>query len=96
MAAIVGSQAVITATFSMVSQCHALNCFPHVKIVHTSNHIYGQIYIPEVNWSLLCLCLAVTIGLRNTNTIGHAYGMCSSIVKIFFPTSAYFFSPLID
>lgn len=75
LAAIVGSQAVISATFSIISQCCSLSCFPRVKIVHTSNQIYGQVYIPEVNWILMCLCLAVTIGLRNTNTIGHAYGI---------------------
>ena len=74
-AAVVGSQAAISATFSIISQCCALNCFPHVKIVHTSRKIYGQVYIPEVNWMLLSLCLAVTIGLRDTNMIGHAYGI---------------------
>ncbi|PPR88181.1 hypothetical protein GOBAR_AA32506 [Gossypium barbadense] len=46
-AAVVGSQAVISATFSIISQCCALNCFPFVKIIHTSSKIYGQIYIPE-------------------------------------------------
>ncbi|XP_029120308.2 potassium transporter 1 isoform X1 [Elaeis guineensis] len=80
LAAIVGSQAVISATFSIISQCCSLSCFPRVKIVHTSNQIYGQVYIPEVNWILMCLCLAVTIGLRNTNTIGHAYGFAVTIV----------------
>ncbi|GAB4825380.1 3-ketoacyl-CoA thiolase with broad chain length specificity [Ancistrocladus abbreviatus] len=79
-AAVVGSQAVISATFSIISQCCALNCFPRVKIVHTSSEIYGQIYIPEVNWMLMCLCLAVTIGLRDTNMIGHAYGLAVTTV----------------
>lgn len=74
-AAVVGSQAVISATFSIINQCCALNCFPFVKIIHTSSKIYGQIYIPEVNWILMCLCLAVTIGLRDTNMMGHAYGI---------------------
>lgn len=73
-AAVVGSQAVISATFSIISQCCVLNCFPRVRIVHTSSKIYGQIYIPEINWILMCLCLAVTIGLRGTKKIGHAYG----------------------
>ncbi|KAK9279140.1 hypothetical protein L1049_012817 [Liquidambar formosana] len=80
LASVVGSQAAISATFSIVSQCCALNCFPHVKIVHTSSRIYGQIYIPEVNWMLMCLCLAVTIGLRDTNMIGHAYGLAVTTV----------------
>ncbi|XP_048137198.1 potassium transporter 1 isoform X4 [Rhodamnia argentea] len=80
LAAVVGSQAVISATFSIVSQSSALNCFPRVKIIHTSSKIYGQIYIPEVNWMLMFLCLAVTIGLRDTNMIGHAYGLAVTTV----------------
>ncbi|XP_039009868.1 potassium transporter 4-like [Hibiscus syriacus] len=61
LAAIVGSQAIITATFSIIKQCHALGCFPRVKVVHTSKHIFGQIYIPEINWILMILTLAITI-----------------------------------
>lgn len=47
-----------------------------MKIIHTSSHVYGQIYIPEVNWLLMLLCLAVTIGFRDIDMIGNAYGMC--------------------
>ncbi|KAJ6973160.1 potassium transporter 4 [Populus alba] len=83
LAAIVGSQAVITATFSIVKQCHALGCFPRVKVVHTSNHIYGQIYIPEINWILMVLTLAVTVGFRDTTFIGNAYGLaCMTVMFI--------------
>lgn len=83
LAAIVGSQAVITATFSIVKQCHALGCFPRVKVVHTSKHIYGQIYIPEINWILMILTLAITIGFRDTTLIGNAYGLaCMTVMFI--------------
>ncbi|CAI0434239.1 unnamed protein product [Linum tenue] len=83
LAAIVGSQAVITATFSIVKQCHALGCFPRVKVVHTSKHIYGQIYIPEINWILMVLTLAVTIGFQDTTLIGNAYGLaCMTVMFI--------------
>ncbi|KAH9627177.1 hypothetical protein KSS87_018417 [Heliosperma pusillum] len=83
LAAIVGSQAVITATFSIVKQCHALGCFPRVKVVHTSKHIYGQIYIPEINWILMIITLAVTIGFGDTTLIGNAYGLaCVTVMLI--------------
>ncbi|GMH06904.1 hypothetical protein Nepgr_008744 [Nepenthes gracilis] len=83
LAAIVGSQAIITATFSIVKQCHALGCFPRVKVVHTSKHIYGQIYIPEMNWILMILTLAITIGFRDTTLIGNAYGLaCMTVMFI--------------
>ncbi|XP_022989579.1 potassium transporter 4-like [Cucurbita maxima] len=80
LAAIVGSQAVITATFSIVKQCHALGCFPRVKVVHTSKHIYGQIYIPEINWILMILTLSITIGFQDTTMIGNAYGLACMTV----------------
>ncbi|XP_020086247.1 probable potassium transporter 2 isoform X2 [Ananas comosus] len=83
LAAIVASQAVISATFSIVKQCHALGCFPRVKVVHTSRWIYGQIYIPEINWILMVLCLAVTIGFRDTTLIGNAYGIaCMTVMFV--------------
>ena len=81
LATVVGSQAIISATFSIISQCRVLNCFPRVKIVHTSNNIHGQIYIPEVNWVLMLLCLAVVVGFRDTATIGNAYGLCYLILS---------------
>uniref|UniRef100_A0A1J3HKK3 Potassium transporter n=1 Tax=Noccaea caerulescens TaxID=107243 RepID=A0A1J3HKK3_NOCCA len=80
LAAIVGSQAVITATFSIIKQCHALGCFPRVKVVHTSKHIYGQIYIPEINWILMIVTLAIAIGFQDTTLIGNAYGLACMIV----------------
>uniref|UniRef100_A0A5B7BD32 Potassium transporter n=1 Tax=Davidia involucrata TaxID=16924 RepID=A0A5B7BD32_DAVIN len=83
LAAIVGSQAIITATFSIIKQCHALGCFPRVKVVHTSKHIYGQIYIPEINWILMILTLSIAIGFRDTTVIGNAYGLaCMTVMFI--------------
>jgi len=82
LAAVVGSQAVISATFSIVKQCHALGCFPRVKVVHTSRWIYGQIYIPEINWILMVLCVAVTIAFRDTTLIGNAYGVACMTVML--------------
>ncbi|KAK4488844.1 hypothetical protein RD792_004634 [Penstemon davidsonii] len=77
LAAVVGSQAIITGTFSIIKQCSALGCFPRVKIVHTSSKLHGQIYIPEINWILMLLCLAVTIGFRDTKRLGNASGLPS-------------------
>lgn len=74
LASVVGSQAIITGTFSIINQSQSLSCFPRVKIVHTSNKIHGQIYIPEINWILMILCLAVTVGFRNTKHISNASG----------------------
>lgn len=82
LAAVVGSQAIITGTFSIIKQCSSLGCFPKVKIVHTSAKIHGQIYIPEVNWILMMLCLAVTIGFRDTKRMGNASGLAVITVML--------------
>ncbi|KAL9675466.1 hypothetical protein QQ045_003668 [Rhodiola kirilowii] len=82
LAAVVGSQAVITGTFSIIKQCSALGCFPRVKIVHTSSKAHGQIYIPEINWTLMLLCLAVTIGFRDTKRLGNASGLAVITVML--------------
>lgn len=82
LATVVGSQAVISATFSIISQCRALSCFPRVKIIHTSNQIHGQIYISEVNWILMLLCLSVVIGFKDTHMIGNAYGTSISALHL--------------
>ncbi|KAL8528242.1 hypothetical protein ACS0TY_005883 [Phlomoides rotata] len=82
LAAVVGSQAVITGTFSIIKQCSALGYFPRVKIVHTSSKICGRIYIPEINWTLMLLCLAVTIGFRNTKHISNASGLAVITVML--------------
>lgn len=82
LAAMVASQAVIFATFSIVKQCYALGCFPRVKIVHKPRWVLGQIYIPEINWLLMVLTLTVTIGFRDTRHIAFAFGtQSSSILK---------------
>ncbi|RWW58187.1 hypothetical protein BHE74_00034979, partial [Ensete ventricosum] len=45
--------------------------------------IYGQIYIPEINWILMLLCLAVTLGFRDTTLIGNAYGIaCMAVMFV--------------
>ncbi|KAL6605793.1 hypothetical protein ACP70R_041446 [Stipagrostis hirtigluma subsp. patula] len=82
LAAVVGSQAVITGTFSVIKQCCSLNCFPRVKIVHTSSTVHGQIYIPEINWILMILCLAVTIGFRDTKHLANAQGLAVITVML--------------
>lgn len=74
LAAIVASQATISATFSIIKQALALGCFPRVKVVHTSKKFLGQIYIPDINWILMILCIAVTAGFKNKSQIGNAYG----------------------
>ncbi|PON97731.1 Potassium transporter [Trema orientale] len=82
LAAIVASQAVISTTFFIIKECHAFGCFPRVKMVHTRRWLPGQIYIPEINWILMVLSLSVTMGFRDTNHIGNAYGIAYMTMTI--------------
>ncbi|CAL5407570.1 unnamed protein product [Camellia sinensis] len=82
LASVVGSQAIISGTFSIINQSQSLGCFPRVKVVHTSDKIHGQIYIPEINWMLMILCIAVTIGFRDTKHMGNASGLAVMAVML--------------
>ncbi|GJN09540.1 hypothetical protein PR202_ga27555 [Eleusine coracana subsp. coracana] len=82
LAAIVASQATISATYSIIKQALALGCFPRVNVVHTSKKFLGQIYIPDINWILMILCIAVTAGFKNQSQIGNAYGTAVVIVML--------------
>ncbi|KAK2637193.1 hypothetical protein Ddye_031985 [Dipteronia dyeriana] len=82
LASVVGSQAIISGTFSIINQSQSLGCFPRVKVVHTNDKIHGQIYIPEINWTLMILCIAVTIGFRDIKHMGNASGLAVMTVMI--------------
>ncbi|KAJ8758685.1 hypothetical protein K2173_000406 [Erythroxylum novogranatense] len=81
-AAIVASQATISATFTLIKQALAVDCFPRVKIVHTSKKFQHQVYIPDINWILMILCIIVTAGFRNQSEIGNASGTAVVIVML--------------
>ncbi|KAG5228042.1 potassium transporter [Salix suchowensis] len=81
-AAIIASQAMISGAFSIVAQSLSLNCFPRVKIVHTSAKYEGQVYIPEINYMLMVACVIVTLAFRTTEKIGHAYGIAVVAVMV--------------
>ncbi|HET9777617.1 MAG TPA: potassium transporter Kup [Gemmatimonadaceae bacterium] len=75
LAAIIASQAMISGAFSLTQQCVQLGYSPRVTIVHTSKSEAGQIYIPEVNNSLMIFCLLVVLGFRSSTALGAAYGI---------------------
>ena len=77
VAAIIASQAMISATFSILKQAMHLGCFPSIRIVHTSVKYAGQVYIPEINYFLMVACVLVTVSFKTTTTLGNSYGMNS-------------------
>lgn len=75
LAAIVASQSLISAAFSIVKQSLALGCFPRVNVKQTSSKHEGQIYIPEVNFIIMVLCIGLVLIFKQGVEIGNAFGV---------------------
>jgi KUP system potassium uptake protein len=74
LATIIASQAIITGSFSMTRQAMQLGWLPGVSIRQTSDRVYGQIYVPVVNWLLMVATVATTIGFASSDRLAGAYG----------------------
>jgi KUP system potassium uptake protein len=77
-ATIIASQALISGSFSLTRQLVQLGYAPRVRIVHTSESEFGQIYVPAVNWALMIGCILIVVGFGSSSRIGHAYGIAVS------------------
>jgi KUP system potassium uptake protein len=75
IATVIASQAVITGTFSLTRQAVQLGILPRINILHTSASVAGQIYIPRVNWLLMCAVIGVTLLFQNSRNLAAAYGV---------------------
>jgi KUP system potassium uptake protein len=74
VATIIASQAIITGSFSMTRQAMQLGWLPGLTIRQTSDQIYGQIYVPVVNWLLMAATIAITIAFKTSDRLAGAYG----------------------
>ena len=74
-ASVIASQALISGLFSLAQQAIDLGFCPRLRIVHTSQEIKGQIYVPAVNYSLMIACLGVVIGFGKSSGLAGAYGI---------------------
>ncbi|KAK5011713.1 hypothetical protein LTR28_007252 [Elasticomyces elasticus] len=83
LAAIVASQAIITASFQLITQIQKLSYFPQIKIVHVSKVYHGQVYVPLANWLLMIGTVLIAAIFNNTTTLGNAYGVCVMFVTFF-------------
>ena len=75
MAAVIASQALISGVFSVTRQAMQLGYWPRLRVLHTSAHEEGQIYIPEMNYLMLVGCIALAIGFGSVSSIAAAYGI---------------------
>ena len=75
LATIIASQAVISGAFSVTQQAIQLGFLPRLRILHTSSHARGQIYIPAINWALAVMVAVLVIGFRASAAMLPAYGL---------------------
>ncbi len=75
IATVIASQALISGVFSLTQQGIDLGFCPRLRIVHTSQEIKGQIYIPVVNYALMAACIGVVIGFGESSGLAGAYGI---------------------
>lgn len=74
-ATVIASQATITGAYSLTRQAIQLGYLPRMTVLQTSAREFGQIYMPAVNWILLAVVLAATIGFGSSTALASAYGV---------------------
>jgi KUP system potassium uptake protein len=75
VATVIASQAVITGAYSLTRQAIQLGLLPRLEIRHTSEALFGQIYMPRVN-ALLLIGVLLLVGLfRSSGALASAYGI---------------------
>ncbi len=82
VATIIASQAIITGAFSMTRQAIQLGWMPRMQITQTSAEGYGQIYVGVVNWCLMLVTVALTLGFRSSDNLASAYGIAVSATML--------------
>lgn len=81
LAAIIASQALITGSFSIVSEAISLDLMPHMKIEYPSEQ-KGQLYIPLVNNILWIGCVGVVLFFRSSERMESAYGLAITVTML--------------
>jgi KUP system potassium uptake protein len=74
MAAIIASQALISGSFTLVSEAVRLGLLPKLTVKFPTN-LKGQIYIPAVNTFLWLGCIGVVLIFKNSTAMEAAYGL---------------------
>ena len=81
LAAIIASQALITGSYSIVSEAISLDLMPHMQIEYPSQ-TKGQLYIPLVNTILWIGCVGVVLYFRSSERMEAAYGLAITVTML--------------
>ena len=89
-ATVITSQSVISGAFSMTRQAIQLGFLSRMKVVYTSAHEAGQIYLPRVNWVLLVAVIAAVVGFGSSSAMAAAYGIAVTVTMLMTTTLTFF------
>lgn len=82
IATVIASQAVISGAYSMTKQAVQLGLLPRMQVHYTSAKEAGQIYMPEVNWTLLAAVLLAVVGFGSSSALAAAYGIAVTVTML--------------
>lgn len=80
-AAIIASQALISGSYTLISEAMSLNFWPRVG-VRQPTELKGQVYIPSVNIMLWAGCIAVMLYFKNSEHMEAAYGLAITLAMM--------------
>lgn len=80
-AAIIASQALISGSFTLISEAIRLNLWPKMKIVYPTE-AKGQLFIPGINTLLLTGCVGIVLYFRNSGAMEAAYGLAITLCML--------------
>ena len=75
VATVIASQAVISGAYSMTREAMSLGYSPRMAVVHTSNEMSGQVFVPWVNWFLLIMVVVAVLHFQSSDGLSAAYGI---------------------
>jgi KUP system potassium uptake protein len=80
-ASIIASQALISGSFTLISEAISLGFWPRVKLKYPTN-VRGQIYIPSINWILFVGCTLVVLYFKTSEAMTAAYGFSITVAML--------------
>lgn len=80
-ATIIASQALISGSYTLISEAMNLNFWPRVKVRQPSD-VKGQIYIPSVNTILWAGCVLMIIYFKTSSHMEAAYGFSITVAMM--------------
>ncbi|BCN31040.1 KUP/HAK/KT family potassium transporter [Anaeromicropila herbilytica] len=81
LAAIIASQALISGSFTLVSEAIKLNLFPRLHTLYPSRS-KGQLYIPSINRILWIVCIGIVLYFQNSEHMEAAYGLSITVTML--------------